>query len=97
LYGLSVDVYGKRMIVAVEPLCRLLAGFLSRMYRHGTSNAELCSTLQYLGRRSTYIAAKPIIPLTTTLARFFICKSFTMKMGRIPKVQSANEFSPETI
>lgn len=44
----------------------------------------------------TYIAARPIIPLTMTLTRRFICRSFTTKMGSRPKVQSATEFSAET-
>lgn len=44
----------------------------------------------------TYIAAKPIIALTITFTRRFICRSLTMKMGSRPKVQSANEFNAET-
>jgi hypothetical protein len=48
-------------------------------------------------RMTTYIAAKPIIELTRTFARVFIWRSFTMKMGKMPKVQSAKEFNPETM
>ena len=55
---------------------------------------------QYTSRRQerckTYIAAKPMIPLTMTFTRRFICRSFTTKIGRIPNVQSANEFSADT-
>ena len=48
------------------------------------------------GKRIAYMAASPMIPLTNTLARFFICKSLTIKIGRRPNAQSANEFRPET-
>lgn len=37
-----------------------------------------------------------MIPLTMTFTRRFICRSFTTKIGRIPNVQSANEFSADT-
>lgn len=46
--------------------------------------------------RDTYIAASAMTDATITFMRRFICRSFTMSMGRIAKAQSANEFRAET-